>query len=501
MSDDDKKKSKARLLADSINEAHPARANHEYAKRLERNIAAQTEQLNALRGNLAIVQQQAAENQEAALEHRRQILQNLEEIAQEIWGIEAMMEVVVPDGLWMSYADIHDPDAAMDTQVARDWQDALSGDEVVEKETYEAAARLGELYEIRSQMSMGLAAAENRTTEGDHRDTEEILTAKQMVEDCERGLKQLIEMRKEEDERAAFLRDREKQVALLREETARLMQQEANSALDVQRRAIAAEKAPPTQADNDRRIKEMQDAFDQAQQKATAKEQEQKGQLDRIENLLGTVLNQLNATQEENKRLKEQVEHQNSASSGTTEAVTGETKEASATVQVSFGVSAKAEVGKAKVQTDTQQPRSFDDKANTEYWSDPNLRDTEWRIRLMDWDWKSRQAIMIRSGIDLFEENLLKIRLMSYFRYNAWRCEFLNTNTGQSAILALGHAKFRTPRGDFVFIKTCLDDDNSWKATEDEVMDDLNLDKQRKLQKHECFEVRREVLRRLGRAA
>ena len=111
---------------------------------------------------------------------------------------------------------------------------------------------------------------------------------------------------------------------------------------------------------------------------------------------------------------------------------------------------------------------------------------------------------MIRSGIDVYETDVLQVRLSTFFRNNAWRCELLNAGRGDIAILALGHSRFQPvpPQSDYVFVFTCLDDDDDFDRVQSDVMFEMfNADKNTKLQKHECLAVHHEVLKRLGRAA
>ena len=71
---------------------------------------------------------------------------------------------------------------------------------------------------------------------------------------------------------------------------------------------------------------------------------------------------------------------------------------------------------------------------------------------------------MIRSGVDLFQTPILKVRLMTYFRQNVWNCEILNVETGATALLGLGHGKFNTPVEEAPFVMTCLDTDDDWRV-------------------------------------
>ena len=273
--------------------------------------------------------------------------------------------------------------------------------------------------------------------------------------------------------------------------------------LRLQREAIASETAPPSPSENDRLITQMEERFALERKQREAETAENRGQLDRIENLLGSVMQQLSATKEENQQLKAQLAEQDSPFSSTTKALTGETKEASATVQVSFGVSAKAEVGKAKVVQPKRAKGDYDHQSNAVYWKGQE-KDRVVRVDLRKCNWKPKQAIMIRSGIDVYDTDVLQVRLASFFRNNAWKCELLNAGKGDTAILALGHSRYQPepPSSDYNFIFTCLDDEDAFDRVQSEVMLELfNADKNTQLQKHECLEVHKEVLRRMNRAA
>lgn len=523
MSGDDKKKSKARLLADfagSLRDTDDVSSAKQLHEALTANdLNSMEADISAAQTELAYVQQKLQDAEQRLFLKTREltsqktfILRDVEELTTEINGIEAYLEAVVPDGLWMSFDLVDDPDAAMDTQAAHDWHEALKVDEVAYKETMQAVSRIRMLYELRNEKSDEFKAIEKNEMISAAIEQDEKLVGllQKLPEDAHakilsilnddvEDIKQTVEVKRDDLRRLRDRRNRaahglpphpiddsDPKFARKLPSTVRASADEGvtNDAEDV-----------PTAKENDRILAEMEERFAIQQAKSEQEREETRSQLDRIENILSSVMQEFHASQEENVRLKAQIAEQNN------EPPEPPVKEASAKVEVSFGVSAKAEVGKASVNVTSRHASTFDMEANRDYWKDPRRRNTEWRIPFAERHWKVRQAIMIRSGVDLFETPVLKVRLMSYFRQNVWNCEILNVGNGDTAYLGLGHGKFSTPASDGPFVMTCLDRDNAWKAVEDEVMDELGLDKYQRLQKHECFEVRREVLRRLGRAA
>jgi hypothetical protein len=544
MSDDDKKKSKARQLADLagkvssakqlselIDDDHPARANLNHAQRLERAAMSEfkmnhpdpkvRQQMvdrfqqrvileNEIASQSAFIEQtqlQLVEAEQALFLGKRELttrkqflLAQLEDIEDEISRAEGFLEEIVPEGLWYDLSLIADAGAAADQDPAYDWQKSLAADEDLEQETYGLAGRLGELYDLRVEKAAEFRALQ----EQDPQDIQLVIEAERMAElrkgELEAMQKQLQDLLEQRDQ-ARYDDDEWRQgleaLSAQEADTPAVFSRnvvEDEEQVRLQRQAIASEKAPPSPAENDRLIAQMEERFALERKQREAETAGNKDQLDRIETLLGSVMQQLSATKEENQQLKVQLAEQLS------EPAEPSVKEASATVQVSFGVSAKAEFGKAKV-GGTSHHRHFDKDANRDYWKDPRKRNTEWRIPFAERHWKARQSVMIRSGVDLFETPILKVRLATYFRQNVWNCEILNVGTGATALLGLGHGKFSTPVDDAPFVMTCLDTDDDWRQIEVEVMDELGYDKHQRLQKHECVEIRNEVLHRMNRAA
>lgn len=177
--DDDKKKSKARQLADLagkvssakqlselIDDDHPARANLEHQQQLERAAMSEFKindpdpatrkqmmdrfmqrvvlenEIASQRALIEQTQQQLVEVEQALFLGKRELttrkqflLAELEAIGDEISRSEAFLEEIVPEGLWYDLSLVGDAGAAVDQDPAYDWQKSLAADENLEQET------------------------------------------------------------------------------------------------------------------------------------------------------------------------------------------------------------------------------------------------------------------------------------------------------------------------------------------------------------------------------